>query len=100
MGCYVLCLPNCSGILERQYTYCGAFFLELETFQTQHPRYWKPFKPTSITITTLHKTPQKRLLQVVKSGDKPHFMRFDLTWFFDLLKIGDYAEGKRTFDPI
>lgn len=33
---------------------------------------------------------------MVKSGDKPHFMRFDLTWFFDLLKIGDYAEGKWT----
>lgn len=32
--------------------------------------------------------------QVVKSGDKPHFMRFDLTWFFDLLKIGEYAEGE------
>ena len=32
--------------------------------------------------------------QVVKSGDKPHFMGFDMTWLFDILMIGDYAEGK------
>ncbi len=47
--------------------------------------------PINQLTTTQPITPSP---QVVKSGDKPHFMGFDMTWLFDILKIGDYAEGK------
>lgn len=55
---------------------------------------WDAAGSITFTYTTPQQTkPTNQQQQVVKSGDKPHFMHFDLTWFFDLLKIGDYAEG-------
>ena len=34
---------------------------------------------------------------IVKSQEEPHCFRFNLTWFFNALKIGDYAEGAPLF---